>query len=98
MACLQLDLCNYLESADEVRSPITGFGPYKKRSSRCKEYQKLLFEQESQIEKLKKQRKKLKKRIKKLKQKKEVVMSKGELSPKDRDYIIQLENTIASAS
>lgn len=97
MACLKLDLCNYLDSAEDAKSPITGFGPYKQRSDRTREFRRLLREQQSQIDKLKRQRKKLKKRIKRIKMEKKRMEAKKELTPKDRNYINELENTLTSA-
>ena len=96
MACLELDLCNFLESADNVESPITGYGAYSK--AKQKQYQQLLFEQQDRIRNLRKKLQRLKKKLKKCKQSQEIAATKETLTPEDRNYIDQLEKIILSTT
>lgn len=96
MACLELDMCNYLESADNVDSPISGYGAYSK--TKQKQYQQLLFEQQDKIRNLRKKFQRLKKKLNKFKQKKATLSQKEGLTPEERNYIDQLEKIILSTT
>jgi len=90
--------------ARDAKRPITGKGPqYCNRNT--ERFQRLLHDQQQEINRLKRKRKKLKLKYKKLeetlakqKEKIRINVERGlPINPKDRDYIKQLEMTIVSA-
>lgn len=96
MATIELDIPDYLPNANDVETPITGYGPY--HSKDLSRFEKMIIAQSIAMKRLQQKERKLKRKLAKLHNEIDQIKKQGKLTYKQRAYVQQLELTIASAT